>query len=1517
MFSSAFGLLVEKESDEVFRLVPKLSSLPDAEFQAILKQGSLSGTGLSANLITNPLKLLLKPFAGMFTVINPETDKLIKERLAIGITAFNKCPADLTEAELYSSQIKAAIALTNNCVLQMDTGEGKTYALLPAAYAKVGVYRRVYIICGNEYLAYRDANRTKPYWDYVGLGVQYIGSDVPHTSEVWGSQIIYTTLTTLMFKALRDDLHRCPMNQRILYNALIIDEIDVVLLDDNRPRSITMGVQAKAYDWSHAIEFAQELDAPKEIVLDRTDLSAALTIEGERRLKDYMNRLNLPLPALGQMRVAVENAYVALQVKENQDYVILDEGICSINQISGELEVGLQTFWMTPLAIIKHLKPATHRIELHKMSSLVFLKQFQSLAGMSGTAQEDAPEYLFDYMLPIVRIEPRLERQRGELPDLVFKTQTSAITVLCRQILDAVSGGRPVLVGTQNIQDAKDIYSHLELQVLFEELQIIPNISLITGQDDEKVAYIYEHGGEVGSVIIATQVSGRGVDIRLSEEARRNGGLALFGLERSVSRRHDQQFLGRAGRQGDAYTAQFFLSLDGELLKTFGAESISSMYDSLGLDECIPLDLNMISSAIRDAQSMIRRRDFYRRRYQFLLYGPEKNMYLGISGWMHRLNAGDVTKCLTESFLDYTIEHFINTNLLNSIQDNMGHQQAEDLSELVRRIFADAARISIPPSVLEGFPKENVKWKIKNKLKVAIKNQHRETQRQLQQLLWFIRYLNNYRFSILKLETDDILRHIKLGCKEMVNTDALNRAQDNLFEHVLWIQDGLMPTPIRLKQLWEWLRFLKKNISNVSGFERREKIRILLSKVLSGIFSKSKRLEIIGTIEKLSKRDDYQIAFWTIVNAGINYRGFHHSISYTYRRQESNSLRSNQIIEDAVSSEWSKIENNLSTELMRNLLSDRLSLDTLFAYHENQVASLRERKSETYQNRWNQISSIAKSEDVRKERNWTEELIHNFIMQPHPSLGPSFNEKSLEALLNNFLTLCPINTLQSPEKIASALLHWKQDELRRDVTKERIKINHQWILRFLEYLNKQGMISALPTFQSYVRSFTKKKIHDLKNFHSVTALLQLVFFLLGFALFSHFGKWVPLPVFSFSGFILADQLLFSGFIGKGLITAPLLPLANSLWGFSKIGKFQILLPLLSILLSIYLCALDPVANIPSLLLRIPLFVLVSTIYCYLIKIYGQIQLSTNAPLFSIWIIFSMLTAFLPALLKYGALPGIVFGICLLYCIVPYPRLNQQTVTLLSTQIIGTAVDMDSVQHRIQRTVSGSAASMPHIFAFIASFLLSLCLRNVPPAFGTITHYACLLLYGIILFTLSREVIQKRLSLSEWKWELNTTNQTLIDGASEKDIELDLPTVLQSFRRQLLFRETLLQLGVILFCWLLLSNTSLEGCSYPLFLLVVFASFWFGNHICRTGNYLQHLLSYNGHIVNRSLNFEDVENDTENQTFMQRLTNFFAPAKSAEKITTYVLVVLGILWSLNERFNILDKMLEHIWQVLKF
>ena len=156
--------------------------------------------------------------------------------------------------------------------------------------------------------------------------------------------------------------------------------------------------------------------------------------------------------------------------------------------------------------------------------------------------------------------------------------------------------------------------------------------------------------------------------------------------------------------------------------------------------------------------------------------------------------------------------------------------------------------------------------------------------------------------------------------------------------------------------------------------------------------------------------------------------------------------------------------------------------------------------------------------------------------------------------------------------------------------------------------------------------------------------------------------------------------------------------------------------------------------------------------------------------------------------------------------------------------------------------------MPHIFAFIASFLLSLCLRNVPPAFGTITHYACLLLYGIILFTLSREVIQKRLSLSEWKWELNTTNQTLIDGASEKDIELDLPTVLQSFRRQLLFRETLLQLGVILFCWLLLSNTSLEGCSYPLFLLVVFASFWFGDHICRTGNCLQHLLSYNEHIV---------------------------------------------------------------------
>ena len=490
-----------------------------------------------------------------FRTMNP----VIKEGLAIGIAAFARCSADLENTELFPTQIKAAMALTSPCIIQMDTGEGKTYALLPAAFAYVCLYGRVYIVCANDYLARRDANRTKPYWDYVGVNVQCAEGEINHTSTEWSGEVIYTTLRTLLFKALKDDLRGCPLDRRIRYHAIILDEVDAALLDNPSSHSVSQKIRAEAYDWNRSIEFARTLDSACDVVVDGIDLTATLTIEGEDKLREYLFDNRIPLSALYQMRVAVEYAYIALHVVENRDYVIRDHRIYSVNRLTGEQERHITPNWITPLAILKKLPPPNHRITIHSMSPSVFIQQFEIVSGMSGTAKESATEYLMFYQLPTIIIKPRRKRWKGELPDVVCHTQNSAISFLCDEIIDAVQNGRPVLAGTQSISEAERLYRALSLRLLRQNLDV-SCVHLITGQDDAQVASIYEHAGEPGSVIVATQVAGRGVDIRLNEEARQNGGLALFGLERSLSRRHDGQFLGRAGRQGDPYTAQFVIT---------------------------------------------------------------------------------------------------------------------------------------------------------------------------------------------------------------------------------------------------------------------------------------------------------------------------------------------------------------------------------------------------------------------------------------------------------------------------------------------------------------------------------------------------------------------------------------------------------------------------------------------------------------------------------------------------------------------------------------------------------------------------------------------------------------------------------------------------------------------------------------------------------------------------------------------------------------------------------------------
>ncbi|MDO4304158.1 MAG: hypothetical protein Q4D94_09605 [Bacillota bacterium] len=1502
LISMAIGLFVENDSTEISKMTEKLSSLSEEEFRTTYINGNLNKTDLEANSKTNLFKRLIKSLLRK----NEEADTFIKKRLAVGIAAFSRCPADLKNTELYPTQVKAAIALTSSCVLQMDTGEGKTYAVLPAAYALAGRYGRVYVICANSYLAYRDAKRTKPYWDYVGLNVQYIESCDNNCSERWKGEIIYTTLNVVMVKALKDDLNGCPADRRILYSAVIIDEIDAVLLDDYGGCSVISNIQAEAYDWKNAIEFAKKLDADKEVVVDATELSAALTIEGENKLKEYISGHNLPLSVLGQFREAVEYSYIALTVKENQDYVIKDGMIYSINRSSGEWERGISKGWMIPLEILKNLKPRSHSVTLHSISAELFMRQFRFVSGMSGTTQEDAAEYLFGYKLPTVVIKPRIKRINGEIPDKVFTTRKGAIISLCEEIQKEAYNGRPVLVGTQSINDAREIYDLLMMMLKEDDEQELYRIHLITGQEGEDVAHIYEHGGEDDSIIIATQISGRGVDIRLSQRSKENGGLALFGFEHSMDKRHDRQFLGRAGRQGEPYTSQFFLSAEGQLLRMGKAKEI---FEAMEIEELQPIQHKQLNNAIRNLQNEIREHEFYRRRAKSFLIEPDEVMYCSIRDWLQNLNSGDNRQKLPFNFMNYLVNHFINANLSHMIKDNMNYEQSKDLICLIKHIFADIEENEFSSIVLDGKRKEFVKNIIRDFFVNIISEREEESEKQLINIVRLYNFLSVYKCSCFLAKIHRIKRLLYAGTREETNNETVNLRYEELITKVAWIYKDHLMTSGDLKHLYLLLTFLEKNIALISRNKIRE-AAILLNIVSQKSFWINRRDRLGRYIVRHAHRNNYDIAYWTIINAGMRYRDYRNRVTHIYNHQELQPLERTRIISDSVMNEWAQIESTLSTEIIKNLISDRAVLDDLFVYQDKRVRSgdrIRGGQS-LYQHSWDKDVNPAMQKNIEESTNWNEQLVKDFIMQSNTSLqfGISFNLKSLEALLNEFLKHCPVNTLQSPERIVTALENWKKQEVLLGYAQERVKINHKWILKFLKYLNERSIISALPSFQYYLRSNMRKIIHNIKDYNTLQAIVGFFSFWLFFVLFSKLGKWTPLPDTAFMGFVLADNLLCAGFISKGIITAPLLPLSRALSDMGKLIRFTISI----LFVFIYMNVLSPIPNFLYFLLRIPLCLGMAYLYYMFVNQYRRLHMTVDVPMFSIWIAFSVSSAFLPEIMEYGMRPLVVFGLIVLYYVLLHVRINKEYVTLLSTQIMGVTVKFESTSYKTQRVIEGNVRSLPHIYSFIGSFLLFLCLKNVPAPFNRITYYIFGLVYIIIFLILSVEIIKKRLSPYAWEKKLNSQKLIMIDSSAQDIVEVNLLQTLKEIKRHLLKRELLLQIAVFLICGFALKDYQIKEGAYPLFLLILFAAFWFGEHMVKILTSLYQIFIYNGQIVTKTMDFEDIKEPNEEKTFMQKFLEFLNPFYSHKKAMNAILAILGILAALNEKFGLLNKLFDY-------
>lgn len=325
---------------------------------------------------------------------------------------FRRAPADLNEsssggpgAALFAEQITAAIALLHGCIVQMDTGEGKTYAILPAAVCLARKYGRVFIISANEYLAERDAIRTQNFWNFVGIrcGLYLSGSPV----EELGCAVVYTTLQALVFRIMGEDSSWSKSACSARFGAVIVDEADAVLIDDAfRPYQLVTRVEAKAYDWSTAIHLARQLRREEHILEDYVQMTATLTLEGETAVRAFLQSSSATADKFLVLRHATEIAYVAIRMaRQGTHYLDHDGTIIYIDPKSGTRVPGASFPWLVPLMVLRDREPVMS-VPVDKTWPITILSQFEHICGLSGTVRENALEYVLSYGLMPIEIPP-------------------------------------------------------------------------------------------------------------------------------------------------------------------------------------------------------------------------------------------------------------------------------------------------------------------------------------------------------------------------------------------------------------------------------------------------------------------------------------------------------------------------------------------------------------------------------------------------------------------------------------------------------------------------------------------------------------------------------------------------------------------------------------------------------------------------------------------------------------------------------------------------------------------------------------------------------------------------------------------------------------------------------------------------------------------------------------------------------------------------------------------------------
>ncbi len=580
-----FGTSNDRELKQYFKRVKKINAL-ESQYEALNDDELKDAFSELKNSVQNEEKTLDDVLYDSFAITREASKRTLSMRH-------------------FDVQLIGGMALHEGRIAEMKTGEGKTLVATLAIVLNAMTGDGVHLVTVNDYLASRDASEMSPLYNFLGFSVGTVletTNDPQEKKAAYEADITYGTNNEFGFDYLRDNMSYSSENMaQTKHNFVIVDEVDSILIDEARTPLIISGpTNRNMQDYARANTIAKALVIDEHFTVDEKDKVVLITEDGVTKAEELFKVENLYSAENASLSHILDQALKSNYLFEiDVDYVVRDGEVMIVDEFTGRISEG-RRFSEGLHQALEAKESVEINEETQTLADITFqnyFRMYDKLAGMTGTAETEATEFAQIYALDVVSIPTNIPISRKDLNDLIYKTEEEKFNAVINTIKKLSETGQPVLIGTASIEKSEVLHLVLKKEKIAH--------TVLNAKNHEQEGEIIKSAGVKGAVTIATNMAGRGVDIKVSDDVRALGGLYIIGTERHENRRIDNQLRGRSGRQGDEGTTQFYLSLEDNLLRIFGSDKIKSIMERLGVEDGEYIESKMVTRAVEKAQMKV------------------------------------------------------------------------------------------------------------------------------------------------------------------------------------------------------------------------------------------------------------------------------------------------------------------------------------------------------------------------------------------------------------------------------------------------------------------------------------------------------------------------------------------------------------------------------------------------------------------------------------------------------------------------------------------------------------------------------------------------------------------------------------------------------------------------------------------------------------------------------------------------------------------------------------------------